>query len=168
MAIALPDLCPIITRPLHWLPKRMHAGGLSLMLNHFLVEGLAGGDLDFLRDKLISIEVTDIGIEYRLRKDSEGFVAASGGENPDVRFAGDAYTFLLLVTQREDADTLFFQRRLHIQGDTATGLQLKNFLDALGESPLPAPASRALERFADLYGRYCGGLQRTGQQPNHG
>ena len=161
MAIALPNLCPIITRPLRWLPKRMHAGGLSLMLNHLLVEELASGDLDFLLDKPISIEVADLGIEYRLRKDPEGFVAASGGEDPHVRFAGDAYTFLLLVTRQEDADTLFFQRKLRIQGDTATGLQLKNFLDALGESPLPAPASRALERFADLYGRHCGGLQRT-------
>ncbi len=157
--IALPDLCPVILRPLNWLPKRVHASGLSLMFNHLLVEPLAAGQLDFLRDKLLSIEVTDLGIEYRLRLDSGRFLAA-GDDDPDVRFAGDAHTFLLLVTRREDADTLFFQRRLHIQGDTATGLQLKNFFDALGESALPAPASRALERLADLYGRHCGALQR--------
>ncbi len=74
-----------------------------------------------------------------------------------MRFSGDAYTFLLLVTQREDADSLFFQRRLRIEGDTAIGLHLKNFLDALGEPPLPGPARQALERFTDLYARRCGG-----------
>ncbi len=160
MAFALPDLCPILARPLRWLPQGAHDGGLSLMLNHLLAQALASGELDFLRGKLIRIEVVDLGIQYGLSLGAAGFVAGGAAGEPDVLFSGDAHTFLLLATQGEDADTLFFQRRLRIQGDTATGLQLKNFLDALGEPPLPAPASRALERFADLYGRYCGALQK--------
>ena len=34
-------------------------------------------------------------------------------------------------TRREDPDTLFFNRRLCIEGDTATGVHVKNLLDAL-------------------------------------
>jgi hypothetical protein len=37
----------------------------------------------------------------------------------------------LLATRREDPDTLFFNRRLCIEGDTETGLHVKNLLDAL-------------------------------------
>ena len=37
MALALPELCPLIARPLSWLPQRIHNDGLSLMLDHLLV-----------------------------------------------------------------------------------------------------------------------------------
>ncbi|MFB6261882.1 MAG: SCP2 sterol-binding domain-containing protein, partial [Thiohalorhabdaceae bacterium] len=56
---------------------------------------------------------------------------------------------LRLALGVEDADTLFFNRRLAMEGDTATGVYLKNFLDALEvdwdahraavEAALPAP-----------------------------
>lgn len=148
-------LCRMLVRPLRWLPQRLHAGGLSLMLNHLLAHPLAAGELDFLRGKVISIEISDLGIRYRLARDEEGFVPAPAKAAADVRFSGEAHTLLLLVTQREDADTLFFRRRLRIEGDTATGLHLKNFLDALGEPPLPGPARLVLERFTDAYARRC-------------
>lgn len=155
MTFATAGLCRLLTRPLRWLPHRVHAGGLALMLNHLLAHALAEGELDFLRGKVIGIEVSDLGIRYQLRLDEQGFLAAPGAVRAAVRFSGDAYTLLLLVTQREDADSLFFQRLLRIEGDTATGLHLKNFLDALGEPPLPGPARQALERFTDLYDRRC-------------
>ncbi len=49
---------------------------------------------------------------------------------PDATVAGGVGDFLLLAARREDADTLFFQRRLRMSGDTELGLYLKNFLDA--------------------------------------
>lgn len=155
MPFAAPSLCRVMTRPIRWLPQRLHAGGLALMLNHLLAHALADGELDFLRGRVVSIDVADLGVRFRLTLGGDGFAAAPTAAATDVAFSGDVYTFLLLVTQREDADTLFFQRRLRIQGDTATGLHLKNFLDALGEPPLPGPALRALERFTDLYARHC-------------
>lgn len=151
-------LCRVLTGPLKWLPQRLHTGGLSLILNRVLADPMAAGELDFLRDRVISIEISDLGTRYCLVRDARGFAPAPTQAAADVRFSGDFHTLLLLLTQREDADTLFFQRRLRIQGDTATGLHLKNFLDALGEPPLPRPARLALERFADLYARRCGDL----------
>jgi predicted lipid carrier protein YhbT len=112
--------------------------------------------MGFLHGKMVSIEIADLGICYRLACDEDGLRPAPAGVEADVRFSGDAQAFLSLATQREDADSLFFQRLLRIQGDTATGLHLKNFLDALGEPPLPGPARRLLERLADLHARNCG------------
>ena len=155
MSLITPRLCNALTRPLRWLPERVHAGGLSLILNHLLAHALAQGDLEFLRDKVVAIEVADLGIRYRLQLGEDGFRAAPGSRGADVRFSGDAHTFLQLASQQEDADSLFFQRLLRIEGDTATGLHLKNFLDSLEELSLPRPAREALERFTDLYARHC-------------
>ena len=152
----LPPLCDLVTRPLRWLPRRLHGGGLALLLNRVLAPALADGELDFLHGKTLAITVDDLGIRYGLRLADDGFVAADG--DADVRFAASLHTLLLLATQREDADSLFFQRRLRIEGDTATGLHLKNFIDALGEPPLPPALQRALERFTDLHGRHCAGV----------
>ena len=44
---------------------------------------------------------------------------------------GTATDLLLLAGRREDADTLFFQRRLVLTGDTELGLVVKNMLDAV-------------------------------------
>jgi len=59
---------------------------------------------------------------------------------PDVVLSGELHPFLLMLARREDPDTLFFQRRLAIEGDTALGLELKNFLDRLEWEALPLPA----------------------------
>lgn len=156
MSFPAPPLCRILTGPLRWLPQRLHAGGLSLALNQLLAQPLADGELDFLRDKVVGLEVSDLGIRFRLARNDNGFVPAAADAPEDVRFSGDAQTMLQLATQREDADTLFFQRRLKIEGDTETGLHLKNFLDAFGEPPLPGAVRDGLARFADLYVRHCG------------
>ncbi len=47
----------------------------------------------------------------------------------DVCIRGDAASFLALLLQTEDADALFFDRRLAIEGDTALGLHLRHALD---------------------------------------
>lgn len=46
-----------------------------------------------------------------------------------------------LAMRKEDPDTLFFSRRLSMQGDTELGLLLKNTLDAL---ELPSDTWRLL------------------------
>ncbi len=64
--------------------------------------------------------------------------------------------FHLLASRREDADTLFFARRLVMEGDTDLGLIVKNTLDAV-DWPRFEPADllphRALPRLAALLAR---------------
>ena len=54
--------------------------------------------------------------------------------------SGGLHAFLMMLARREDPDTLFFQRLLAIEGDTALGLEIKNFLDRLEWEALPMPA----------------------------
>jgi len=49
----------------------------------------------------------------------------------DVTFTANAVDLMRMATRRADPDTLFFERRLAIEGDTETGLRLKNLLDAV-------------------------------------
>ena len=49
----------------------------------------------------------------------------------DLCIAASAHDFLLLAQRQQDPDTLFFNRRLVMEGDTELGLVVKNTLDAL-------------------------------------
>ena len=155
MANGSPAFCRLLTRPLQWLPAHLTSGGLALALNHLLADALASGEIAFLDGKVVAIEVGDLGIGLRLTLRGGVFARPPAHVGADVVFRGNAHAYLLLATQHEDADALFFRRLLRIEGDTATGLHLKNFLDALGDSPLPTPARRALEGLLDQYERHC-------------
>lgn len=148
--------CRLLFSPLRWVPAAFHANGLSQVLNHLLRHQLAEGELDFLEGKVVTVEVTDIGLKLRLTLRQKRFVAATDRDREAVRFSGDLQTFLLLATCQEDPDSLFFQRRLRIQGETPTGLRLKNFIDAQGEGFLPAQLRGLLEQFTRFHRRNCG------------
>ena len=45
--------------------------------------------------------------------------------------SASAYDFVLLARRQEDPDTLFFSRRLAMEGDTELGLLVKNTIDAI-------------------------------------
>jgi predicted lipid carrier protein YhbT len=49
----------------------------------------------------------------------------------DLVISATARDFLTLALREEDADTLFFARRLTMTGDTELGLLVKNTLDAI-------------------------------------
>ena len=44
---------------------------------------------------------------------------------------------ILVAGRKEDPDTLFFQRRLSIEGDTELGLEVKNLMDNIEFEQLP-------------------------------
>jgi O2-independent ubiquinone biosynthesis accessory factor UbiT len=52
-------------------------------------------------------------------------------EAADLTITATAPDFVRLARREEDPDTLFFSRRLSMQGDTELGLLVKNTLDAL-------------------------------------
>lgn len=149
-----PRLQHLALTPLRWLPARFHAGALALALNKVLTDALHSGELEFLHDRSLCLRIDDLELEYPIRLSAGRFHALPNGAHAEVRFSGNLETFLLLATGREDADSLFFQRRLRIEGDTALGLHLKNFIDALGQPPLPAVLRSALERIVDLYPKH--------------
>lgn len=89
-----------------------------------------------LRGKLISIRVNDAGVAFYFTLDRRGMVACRRTREPDLTISASAYDFLMLALRKEDPDTLFFSRRLCMEGDTELGLLVKNTLDALELPPL--------------------------------
>jgi predicted lipid carrier protein YhbT len=66
-----------------------------------------------------------------------------GSPPADVTIRAAALDYWLLARREEDPDTLFFARRLLIEGDTALGLTMKNALDAVDWSPASVAAAIA-------------------------
>ncbi|MBD2821409.1 SCP2 sterol-binding domain-containing protein [Xenorhabdus sp. 42] len=56
----------------------------------------------------------------------------------DVSLSGDLNDFVLIAARREDPDTLFFQHRLHIEGNTELGLHVKNLMDSIELESMPS------------------------------
>ena len=63
----------------------------------------------------------------------------------DVCISGESLDFILLATRQADPDTLFFQRRIRIEGDTELGLGVKNTMDSMDWDDLPLPLRRLLQ-----------------------
>jgi predicted lipid carrier protein YhbT len=63
---------------------------------------------------------------------------------------GEVTDLMLLASRLEDADTLFFHRRLQLTGDVELGLLVRNLLDQLPWETLPRPLRTALEGGARL------------------
>ncbi|MEF1206178.1 ubiquinone anaerobic biosynthesis accessory factor UbiT, partial [Photobacterium damselae] len=71
-------------------------------------------------------------------------------EQEDVSFSGECNDLVLIAARKEDPDTLFFQRRLRIEGDTELGLEVKNLMDSIDLESLPAPVQFVLQQSADF------------------
>lgn len=114
------------------LPQWPHALAICAALNAALALKLLPRDaLAAFDGKSFGIRVIDAGIDCRLRSVHGRFVPMLSVTEPDVRFAATLAIFVRMAGREEDPDTLFFNRKLAITGDTALGLQIKNLLDAV-------------------------------------
>ena len=91
---------------------------------------MRGQTLAALNGKTVGLNITDAPTLLRFRIENGGLVRHAGTAS-DVTIRGALEEFWRLATRTEDPDTLFFSRRLAIEGDTETGLHVKNLLDAL-------------------------------------
>lgn len=82
-----------------------------------------------MRGKVVRLELAGLGIGPQLTLDAFGLRPAFG--KADVTVRASLPDFLALALRREDPDTLFFSRRLVLEGDTELGLAIKNALDSL-------------------------------------
>jgi len=126
-----PLLPHLLAAPFSVLPNPVHSRLIALALNNALEEQIREGELDFMQHRSLAIKVHDAGITYGLTFDGDRLIARDRGGASDLSIEGTVYDFLLLVGREEDPDTLVFQRRLVMQGDTELGLEVKNFLDGL-------------------------------------
>jgi O2-independent ubiquinone biosynthesis accessory factor UbiT len=82
-----------------------------------------------LRGKVLRLEFAGTPFSLPLTLSRWGLRPSFGPADVTVRASLRDYAALAL--RSEDPDTLFFTRRLVIEGDTELGLALKNALDAL-------------------------------------
>lgn len=103
-------------------------------------------DFSWLQGKTVRLAILDLDRGATLSFDGKQF--RTGSQPADITFGASLADYLVLARRQEDPDTLFFQRRLLIEGDTEVGLALKNLLDATDFSPLfdllPMPLANGL------------------------
>lgn len=120
------------------LPAYPPALAFVQLLNLALGDTLRSEVMLPLRGKVIRIRVKDAELSLDFMLAPRGLVAIRQANSIDLTISAKAYDFLMLALRREDPDTLFFNRRLLMEGDTELGLLVKNTLDGL---ELPAGLS---------------------------
>ena len=155
-AVRRPRLPKPLALPMKLLPRKLHGYALSKILNQVFKREMQEGELDFLESRSVRICVTDAGLNYSVSMREGQFVEA-GVETVDLTISGTLYDYLLLITNREDPDTLFFQRYLTMNGDTGLGVHLKNMLAAveMENLPLPRKFQPAIDRCLSVYERFA-------------
>ena len=148
-----PSSIAALSLPLRLLPLATHSQLLAVALNRVLAEAMAQGELDFLEGRCVAIEVEDLGVRYRLGLVDGRLRGYGVDRRPEATITGGLKELLLLAARREDADTLFFARRLRMGGNTELGLHLKNFLDAFEPPKSWQPLFEGIGRLADLAAR---------------
>lgn len=125
------ELPPLVRAVASRLPAFPPAVACALALS-LVAPRVVGRDVLATFDgKTFRIVIRDAGIAVAFRVGSTYFEPMHADRTVDVTFTACAADLLLLATRRADPDTLFFDRRLMIEGDTETGLRLKNVLDAI-------------------------------------
>lgn len=143
------NLRPIAKRlvglPGRYIPYSLQKQVLSVVLNQAFREPLKYGELDFLEDAKVRIKVSDLQIDWLIRVDGDKFTPIDRQLQDDVCISGESPDFIMLATRKADPDTLFFQRRIRIEGDTELGLGVKNTMDSMDWDDLPIPLRKLLQ-----------------------
>jgi predicted lipid carrier protein YhbT len=101
------------------------------LLNRTFAVPLEEGEFDALQGRRITLVVEDLGMTLTLGLVDRQVMLSNAPGEASIR--GGWREFLCLATRHEDPDSLFFQRRLSIEGDTELGLMVKNLLDGREE-----------------------------------
>jgi len=116
-------------------PPALQRRLLERAMARALAVPLATGALAFLQHRRLGIDVTDLDLHWVVTLDRGRLRAI--GQPAEASVRGSATDLLLLAGRLEDADTLFFQRRLVLTGDTELGLTARNLLDRLPWEDVP-------------------------------
>ena len=142
---------PVRLEPLaRRLPQRWQARCLEAAMRKVLAGTLAAGALDLLSARRIGIEVSDLSLRWVVCLKDGQMQVCHPLENAEATVSGTATDLMLLASRREDADTLFFQRRLKLTGDTELGLTARNLLDQLPWHEVPLGLRILMHRGAGL------------------
>lgn len=135
---------------MHAIPQAWLRPLLAGALRRGLAEAARNGALEAVQGRRVGVDITDLGLHWVVEVRVDGVELAAPGCLAEATVRGSATDLLLLASRLEDADTLFFQRRLQLTGDTELGLTVRNLLDQLPWDSVPLYARIALDRGARL------------------
>jgi predicted lipid carrier protein YhbT len=125
----------LLPKPVGDLLSRLPAYPGSLMfvtaLNLALAKNLTPDVTPMLLGKKMRLRVTDAQITFDFAWLGGRFAACHNKAEADLTISASAHDFVLLARRQEDPDTLFFNRRLSMEGDTELGLLVKNTIDSI-------------------------------------
>ncbi len=140
-ATAYRYLLRLIPPPHRWrpllslVPVQFQEAALQRVLSRAIAAPLQDRALEPVQGRRLGIEISDLGLHWVLQL-RDGRLHATR-EPAEATVCGSATDLLLLASRLEDADTLFFQRRLMLTGDTELGLLVRNLLDRMPWETVP-------------------------------
>lgn len=143
----------LLRAPARWLPFALQQKMMGSLLTTIFSEALADGDFEFLTGRWLQIEVRDLQLVWFISYADSRLVIAEKTPHVDVTFSAELNDLVLIAGRKEDPDSLFFQRRLRIEGDTELGLEVKNLMDSIDLTILPSVLRYGLQDFASFVQR---------------
>lgn len=117
------------TKPPGWL--------LVKALNQLLNRQILNADMSLLAGRYFNIVIKDLGVSVYFTANQQQFLLTSANADVDLCFTANTTDYMKMLLRKEDPDTLFFNRKLQIEGDTELGLVVKNLLDSIDWSTIP-------------------------------
>ncbi|MCF7353998.1 SCP2 domain-containing protein [Vibrio sp. CK2-1] len=147
---AVANAASLLAIPSKLIPQSIHNKVLLEGLKRVFHEALEDGDFEFLQDRWLKVSISDIGLSWMISFDDGNLIVSDKPQQQDVSFSGRLNDMVLIAGRKEDPDTLFFQRRLKIEGDTELGLEVKNLMDSLDLDSLPKPVTQTMQQLASF------------------
>lgn len=129
LAASLPEPLRRVVRALPMQPPSL---ALARLLDRVLLPHLDSAMHRAWSGRVVCLDLEDLGLRLRLRLDARGFGVAPGGAPVAITIRSTSACLWRLARGIDDADRLFFERELVMEGDTEFGLMVKNTLDAIG------------------------------------
>ena len=140
----------ILSRIATSMPLKLNAMVVEKVLNTAFAEQISDGDFEFLQDRALQVEIIDaklfIGLSFQQNRIT-CFYFNRVACTSDVMLSIDTLNAINLIQQEVDPDTLFFQRKLRINGDTELAHHVKNTIDTLDPEIIPGFMLRIMAEY---------------------
>lgn len=143
------EIAPKVAKaPIGVAPFGLKAKVVQQLLQLILAEQAKEDELDFFCGNWVGICIKDLGLEFEVSYQSQWHVRPLN--NPAVTFTANSKELILIASVKEDPDTLFFQRKLNIEGDTELGLEVKNLLLSIEFDNMPSPIRLGISQLSNM------------------
>ncbi len=136
--------------PAKWVPPVFQQTLMLETLKRVFHEAIDEGEFSFLEGRWLEVHVRDVDVKHYISFAEDKLIVSTDPKPSDVSFSGDLNDLILIAARKEDPDTLFFQRRLLIEGDTELGLEVKNLMDSVDLDAMPKVLRQGLLSLAEF------------------